>query len=157
MAHYALIDNDNMVVQVFVGKDENESDTDWEQHWSTPELRCLRTSFNTHQNTHINGGVPFRGNFAGIGYSYDPQLDAFIPPKPHLSFVFDEQQLDWVPPTPKPTLFPRQGKWNWDETVRHWRHIDGWYASILDSDPYPTDGGMYTWDENTLTWVEVIP
>jgi hypothetical protein len=70
MAHYAFIDDANIVTEVIVGRDENEG-VDWETHYGEIRgQRCLRTSY--HGN--------IRGVYAGIGYRYDEQLDAFVPP-----------------------------------------------------------------------------
>lgn len=81
MAHYAFIDENNIVVEVFPGRDEGEMGVDWEQHYSEIRgLRCLRTSYNTIGGEHLLGGVPFRGTYAGIGYRYDAALDQFVPP-----------------------------------------------------------------------------
>lgn len=96
MAHYALLDANNVVVQVIVGKDEGEDGVDWEEFYENFHgLTCKRTSYNT------NGGVnpvrqPFRKNYAGIGYVYDPVRDAFIAPKPAENFVFDEEKCVWM-------------------------------------------------------------
>ena len=80
MAHYAFIDDQNIVTEVIVGKDEGQG-VDWETHYAEVRgQRCLRTSYHTHDGIHTNGGVPFRHNYAGIGYRYDEQLDAFLPP-----------------------------------------------------------------------------
>lgn len=81
MAHYAFIDENNIVVDVIVGKEENEDGIDWEQWYGDLQgLTCKRTSYNTVNGIHLNGGIPFRYNFAAIGYIYAPELDAFIPP-----------------------------------------------------------------------------
>lgn len=81
MAHYAFIDSNNIVVEVIVGRDEDEMGIDWEQYYGEIRgLRCLRTSYNTINDQHLNGGIPFRGNYAGIGFYYDSELDKFIPP-----------------------------------------------------------------------------
>ena len=86
MAHYALVNKKNVVVQVFVGRDEDDladGVTDWETHYTTDKHLCLRTSYNTRNGEHLNGGTPFRGTYAGIGYTYDPVLDEFVaPPEP---------------------------------------------------------------------------
>ena len=83
MAHYAFLDQNNIVVEVIVGKDEGELGIDWEQHYGEFRgLTCKRTSYNTFGNVHTNGGVPYRKNYAGIGYTYDEQEDEFIPPQP---------------------------------------------------------------------------
>lgn len=81
MAHYAFLDETNTVVEVIVGRDETEG-VDWEQHYGQLRgLRCMRTSYNTRDGIHILGGVPFRGTYAGIGYTYDPVADVFLPPQ----------------------------------------------------------------------------
>jgi hypothetical protein len=102
MAHYAVLDDNNFVTQVFVGNDEDDfhSDvTDWEAHYSEATGSTVkRTSFNTRQGAHILGGQPFRGNYAGIGWTYDEELDAFIPPKPSEDATLDETTFSWVVP-----------------------------------------------------------
>ena len=80
MAHYAFINDQNIVTEVIVGKDEGQG-VDWESHYAEIRgQRCLRTSYHTQGGVHLKGGTPFRGNYAGIGYRYDEQLDAFVPP-----------------------------------------------------------------------------
>jgi hypothetical protein len=119
MAHYAFLDENNIVTEVITGKDEGEDGVDWEAHYGAFRGQtCKRTSYNTQNGIHINGGTPFRKNYAGIGYTYDADRDAFIPPKTFESWVLDEQTCSWNAPV-----------------------------------PYPTDGGRYLWDENTLSWV----
>jgi hypothetical protein len=96
MAHYAFLNDDNIVVEVIVGKNENEEGIDWEKYYSNFRgLKCKRTSYNTYANQHNNGGVPFRGNYAGIDYYYDENLDAFIPPKPNEHCVLDITSYQW--------------------------------------------------------------
>ncbi len=119
MAHYAFLDANNIVTEVIVGKNEGEDNVDWEQWYG--EFRgqvCKRTSYNTVGGIHNNGGTPFRKNYAGIGYAYDSQRDAFIPPKPYESWVLNEGSCLWEPPV-----------------------------------AMPTDGQMYTWDEDTTSWI----
>lgn len=91
MAHYAVLDENNIVTQVFVGKDEHEAGVDWESYYN-----AKRTSYNTLGDKHMNGGKPFRKNFAGIGYRYDAVRDAFIPPKPDDNAVLDEETCTWI-------------------------------------------------------------
>ena len=89
MAHYAYIDSNNVVTNVIVGKDE-EPNFNWEQYYG-----ALRTSYNTLAGVHALGGVAFRKNYAGIGFTYDPARDAFIPPKPSDEYVLNEQTCQW--------------------------------------------------------------
>jgi len=122
MAHYAFIDSKNIVTEVIVGKDEGGFD--WEQHYAEfrPGQRCLRTSYNTAGGIHILGGTPFRKNYAGVGYTYDQERDAFIPPKPFNSWVLNETSCTWGPPTPIPTA---EGKfYTWNETTVSWDEND---------------------------------
>lgn len=96
MAHYAFLDESNTVVEVIVGRDEGGG-VDWEAHYADVRgLRCLRTSYNTVCGQHLTGGVPYRGNYAGIGHRYDERLDAFIPPCPGDGWVLDETTFSWV-------------------------------------------------------------
>jgi hypothetical protein len=126
MAHYALLDENNIVINVITGVDEEVTQTDidgtevggsteaWEEFYKTrPWLNasdCKRTSYNSN----------IRKNYAGIGYTYDTERDAFIPIKPYNSWILDEDTCQWKSPTPK-----------------------------------PEDGKSYTWDEETLNWVDL--
>lgn len=118
MAHYAFLNNNNFVLFVIVGKDENEDNVDWEKFYGDiKNLKCKRTSYNTRGGVHINGGTPFRKNYAGIGYYYDENRDAFIPPKILDSWVLNEETCLWEPPIP----YPNDGNsYVWDETTINW-------------------------------------
>jgi len=131
MAHYAILDSENLVANVIVGRNEGEvvdGVSDWEAHYSlVTGLNVLQTSYNTQGGIYYTDGEPsedqskaFRFNYAGIGFTYDADRDAFIPPTPYPSWVLDEATCLWVAP------------------------ID-----------YPADGGQYVWDEETTDWVEV--
>ena len=121
MAHYAFLNENNIVTEVIVGKDEGETGIDWEQHYG--EFRgqtCKRTSYNTSGGVHTLGSAPLRKNYAGIGYTYDSIRDAFIPPKPFNSWVLNEDSCLWEAPTP----MPNDGKiYNWDEETTSWIEI----------------------------------
>ena len=118
MAHYAFIDRSNTVVEVIVGKNENEDGIDWEKYYGNfKDMRCLRTSYNTQGGQHISGGTPFRKNYAGVGYTYDEQRDAFIPPKPYPSWILDEDTCEWNSPVNEPT----DGEmYDWNEETQAW-------------------------------------
>ena len=110
MAHYAFLDNNNVVTEVITGIDETELieglDTEtW--YGNFRDQVCKRTSY--HGN--------IRKNYAGIGYTYDESRDAFIPPRPFQSWTLNEETCVWNPPT-----------------------------------PYPSDGYLYLWNEETTTW-----
>ena len=80
-----------------------------------------QTSYNTHGGVHSLGGTPFRKNYAGLGYTYDAQRDAFIPPKPYASWVLNETTCLWDAPVAYPTDIgtteePKRYSWN-EETI----------------------------------------
>ena len=121
MAHYAFLDENNVVTEVIVGKNEGEDNTDWEVHYGDFRGQtCKRTSYNTQGGVHSAGGTPLRKNYAGIGYTYDSQRDAFIPPKPFDSWVLDEETCLWQAPTPMPE---DGGMHAWDEETQAWVEI----------------------------------
>lgn len=97
MAHYAFLDKNNIVTHVIVGKDENEGNINWELYYTDVVGQlCRRTSYNTIGGIHTNGGIPFRKNYASIGFTYDVQRDAFIPPKPEEgTWVLNEETCLW--------------------------------------------------------------
>ena len=118
MAHYTFLDNNNIVTEVIVGKDEGEDNTDWEVHYGNFRNQvCKRTSYNTSGGIHKEDGIPFRKNYAGIGYTYDEQRDAFIPQKPYASFILNEDTCLWEPPVPYPTDGER---YLWNEEELEW-------------------------------------
>jgi hypothetical protein len=100
MAHYAFLDGNNIVTEVITGRDEDDLAEDvssWEDYYGAFRgQRCLQTSYNTQAGVHASGGTPFRGNYAGIGYTYDETLDAFIPPNPGYGYVLDQETFSWV-------------------------------------------------------------
>lgn len=92
MAHWAQINEDNIVVQVTVG-DNNDSNGDEGYQWLIDNLggTWIKTSYNTYGGVHKTGGIPLRMNYASVGFTYDEARDAFIPPKPD-SFLNEEGQ-----------------------------------------------------------------
>ena len=131
MAHYAMIDENNIVTQVFVGKDEGEGGINWENYYAhgTGQI-CKRTSYNTRGGVHFDAETnepsdtqekAFRKNYAGIGYSYDEQRDAFIPPRPFESWVLNEDTCLWEAPVP----MPEDGKaYTWNEDAGSWEEFE---------------------------------
>ena len=118
MAHYALLDENNIVVQVIVGNDEGEG-TDWETYYTGRTGKtCKRTSYNTLEGEHLDGGTAYRKNYAGIGYTYDSTRDAFIPPKPYNSWTLNESTCSWQPPTAQPQS--SNEIYGWDEDTLSW-------------------------------------
>jgi len=111
MAHYAFLDENNVVTEVITGIDETELieglDTEtW--YGNFRGQTCKRTSYNNN----------IRKQYAGIGYTYDAVNDVFISPQPYPSWSLD-QNFDWQPPTPMPT----EGRWYWDEDSLSWIEI----------------------------------
>ena len=123
MGHYAKVQNGKVVKVIlaeasFFDKFVDDSPGKW-----------IQTSYNTRGGVHYepNTNTPsedqskaLRGNYAGIGYTYDSTHDAFIPPQPYSSWTLNEETCLWESPT-----------------------------------PYPNDGKIYSWDEDTLSWVEI--
>jgi hypothetical protein len=117
MAHYAFLDENNIVTEVIVGKDEGEDGIDWEQWYGDFRGQvCKRTSYNTMAGVHRNGGTPFRKNYAGIGYTYRSDIDAFAPPQPYASWTLNEN-AQWQPPVAMPT---DGAMYSWDEATTAW-------------------------------------
>ena len=119
MGHYAFLDENSIVIEVITGKDEGEDDIDWEQWYGDFQGKvCKRTSYNTLGGVHSNGGIPFRKNYAGIGYFYDVERDAFIPPKPFESWVLNEDSCLWE----APVAYPNDGLiYTWNEEIKDWQ------------------------------------
>lgn len=109
MAHYAFLDENNIVVEVIVGIDETETIEGLNPEiWygNFREQKCIRTSYNNN----------IRKQFAGIGYVYDLINDIFIAPQPYLSWSLDNN-FDWQPPAPMPLT---EDAWYWDENILSW-------------------------------------
>ena len=122
MAHYAFLDDNNIVTEVIVGKDEGDG-TDWEvEYGNFRGQTCKRTSYNTYGNAHSDSGTPFRGNYAGIGYTYDETNDVFYAPKPYDSWVLDETKWQWKAPVDYPS---DNKKYTWNEETTSWDLVDG--------------------------------
>lgn len=122
MAHYAFLDGNNIVTEVIVGKNEGEQGIDWEQWYGDFRGQaCKRTSYNTSGGVHSLGGTPFRKNYAGIGYTFDEERDAFIPPKPFASWVLNEETCLWDAPVAMPT---DGGFYNWNEDTQSWDAVE---------------------------------
>jgi hypothetical protein len=122
MAHYAFLDENNIVTEVIVGKDENEEGINWEQQYGSFRGQlCKRTSYNTYGGVHQLGETPFRKNYAGIGYTYDEDRDAFIPPKPFNGWILNEDTCLWEAPIP----MPQDGNfYEWNEETLSWDLIN---------------------------------
>lgn len=123
MAHYAFIDDNNIVVEVITGRDEGDTTggvTDWEAWYESQRqgLICKRTSYNTVGGDHLYGGVAYRKNYAAKGMTYDSERDAFIAQKPFPSWLLNEATCIWEAPKPKP-----DGLWEWNEEAQAWQEL----------------------------------
>ena len=125
MAHFAELDENNQVLRVIVVSTEDNSTADGEEKESIGIAFCERlfggkwvqTSYNTQSGVHISGGVPFRGNYAGVGYTYDATNDVFYGPQPFPSWTISAPTWQWQAPVAMPT----DGKsYTWDEATKTW-------------------------------------
>jgi hypothetical protein len=113
MGHFAKV-LDGKVVQVIVAEPEF-----FNTFSDTSPGQWIQTSYNTHGNKHPNK-TPLRGNFAGVGYTYDQANDVFYAPKPFSSWSLDQETWLWNAPTP----YPQDGKkYNWDELTLSWKEL----------------------------------
>ena len=124
MAHYALLDENNIVTQVITGKDEG-GDTDWEIYYGNITGKtCKRTSYNSCAGTHPSGNhCCYRKNYAGIGYSYNQEKDAFIPPQPYNSWVLNDDTCCWKAPIEQPEAVSGV-IYVWDEDIVNWKSVE---------------------------------
>ena len=111
MSHFAHIDEKNIVTQVIVAEQDfiDSGAVGDPSEW-------IQTSYNTQAGEHKLGGTPLRKNYAGIGYTYDSERDAFIPPTPYNSWVLNEDSCTWEAPIP----MPEDNTYTWDEETTSW-------------------------------------
>jgi len=117
MAHFAQLDENNVVTQVIVVDNKDTSDVFGVEKEHIGAAFCekllggrwVRTSYNSN----------FRKRYAGIGMTHNEELDAFIGPKPFASWVLNNETADWEAPTP----MPAEGRWEWDEGTTSWKEI----------------------------------
>ena len=111
MSHFAKV-VDGKVTQVIVAEPEF-----FKTFVDSSPGKWIQTSYNTRGGVHTNGGTPLRKNYAGVGFTYDHERDAFIPPQPFPSWALNEDTCLWDAPTP----MPADGKhYNWDEPTLSW-------------------------------------
>lgn len=113
MSHYAKVVGGNVVKVIVAEPDFFKTFVD------TSPGEWIQTSYNTRGGKHSKGGTPLRKNYAGIGYSYDRELDAFIPPKPFNSWVLNKETGLWDAPAP----MPASGNYVWDEETVSWKEF----------------------------------
>lgn len=118
MTHFAKLDVNNVVECVLPGRQEDEG-KEIELSARTGDV-YKQTSYNTRGGIHLIGGIPFRKNFAGIGYFYDGIRDAFIPPQNYPSWTLNEDSCLWEAPTPMPN---DGAPYAWNESTISWDEI----------------------------------
>ena len=129
MSHFAKLDNNNVVIFVTVGRQEDDG-REAELCARTGD-KYVQTSYNTSGGVHRLDGIPLRKNYAGIGYTYDLGRDAFIPPTPYPSWLLNETTCLWQSPVPMPEDGER---YRWDEATTSW---------VLFLDPAADDGVVF--------------
>jgi len=124
MTHFAKLDENNTVIFVVTGR----KDSDGKEGEITARTGKVwkQTSYNTSGGVHYTDGEPsadqskaLRYNYAGLNFTYDPERDAFIPPKPFESWVLDEATCLWV----APIAYPAEGVHTWDEEAGDWVEV----------------------------------
>ena len=120
MAHFAEIDGNNVVLRVVVVANKDTADANGveKEYIGAAYLESLLGG--TWKQTSYHGNI--RKNFAGIGYTYDTALDAFVPPQPYPSWVLNPNTAQWEPPVPMPTDGKR---YKWDEATQSWIEVEG--------------------------------
>ena len=119
MAHFVKLNEDKVVIQGIVVSNQDTADEHGVEQEAIGASFCANLLGGTWKQTSYNARI--RKNYAGVGYKYDKDLDAFIPPQPFASWTLNNETAQWEAPI-----------------------------------PYPTDGKVYTWNEETTTWVEVL-
>jgi hypothetical protein len=113
MAHYAKVNN-GIVEQVIVAEKEF-----FDTFVDSSPGTWIQTSYNTYGNQHPEG-TPLRGNYAGIGYTYDATHDVFYAPQPFPSWTLNESTWLWE----APVAYPTDGKlYKWDESITNWKEV----------------------------------
>jgi hypothetical protein len=120
MAHFAELDENNVVKRVIVVANKDTADADGNEKESIGVAFCQKLLGGNWVQTSYNGSI--RKNYAGIGYTYDTALDAFVPPKPYPSWVLNSDTAQWDAPVPMPT---DGKKYSWDEASQSWVESEG--------------------------------
>ena len=122
MAHFAKLGVGNIVEQVIVVSNDvattEQAGIEFlRKTFNDNHLPVIQTSYNTRNNIHTLGGTPLRGNYAGIGYTYDQTNDVFYAPQPFNSWILNKNTWTWE----APIAYPTDGKiYNWDEPTKTW-------------------------------------
>lgn len=117
MAHFAKLDENNVVTQVIVVANKDCSDANGVEKESIGIAFCERLFGGNWKQTSYNGNI--RKNYAGVGYKYHADIDAFVPPKPYPSWVLNDK-AQWDPPVPMPSDASMEKRYSWDEATQSW-------------------------------------
>ena len=115
MAHFAQLNEENLVTQVIVVANQDTADQDGVENEAIGAAFCNNLLGGTWKQTSYNANI--RKNYAGIGYKFDATLDAFIPPQPYASWVLDTDKAQWKAPVDYPT---DEGRFTWNEATLTW-------------------------------------
>jgi hypothetical protein len=118
MAHFAQLNEENLVTQVIVVANQDTADQDGVENEAIGIEFCTNLLGGRWVQTSYNGNI--RKNYAGIGYKYDATLDAFIPPQPFASWTLNEETAQWEAPTPYPD---DEKRYTWDEETTSWVEV----------------------------------
>ena len=118
MAHFAQLNEENLVTQVIVVANEDTADQDGVENEAIGIEFCTNLLGGRWVQTSYNANI--RKNYAGIGYKYDATLDAFIPPQPFASWILNEETAQWEAPTPYPN---DEKRYTWDEETTSWVEV----------------------------------
>ena len=170
MAHFAKLGANGKVIQVLTlnnsdmlnadgVEDESVGQQYLETHNNWPAQMWIQTSYNTQGNQHKNGGTAFRGNYAGIGYTWDEDNEIFWPKKPHASWTKNTSTASWQAPITYPSVTDDGADpvvWNWyitwNETAYQADNTKGWEGTKRNVDGSDhSDTATYDW--NGTAWV----
>jgi hypothetical protein len=118
MAHFAQLNEENLVTQVIVVANQDTADQDGVENEAIGIEFCTNLLGGKWKQTSYNANI--RKNYAGVGYKYDAALDAFIPPQPYSSWILNNETAQWEAPTPYPTDDKR---YTWDEATTAWVEV----------------------------------
>ena len=118
MAHFAQLNEENLVTQVIVVANQDTADQDGVENEAIGIEFCTNLLGGKWKQTSYNANI--RKNYAGVGYKYDAALDAFIPPQPFASWTLNNETAQWEAPTPYPT---DDKKYTWDEATTAWVEV----------------------------------
>lgn len=117
MAHFAQINENGIVTQVIVVSNDDCGGGDYPESDPIGAAFCHNLLGGTWKQTSYNNN--FRGRYAGIGYTFNEELDAFVAPQPYPSWTLNEETADWEAPVAR----PEEGSWTWDEANQEWDEV----------------------------------